>query len=278
VYRYDAAGKLLQSTFGADRILYRYDKLGRLDAVVINAASGEETISETYRYDEGTKRKFQKLSSPPAGVSAPCLYGVGVEGSTSAYPAPGGAAIIMTVFDESDRPVELQFQADTGRVLRRIVLRYDEAGNLLEETQKTQSDISMDDLPMPGQITEPQLDAMRRLMGEGWTRSYTYDELGRLVEDRTSTGSLGGEWTTLTYNQQGDRATETSHRSFARVDIQEDGTLVRNPEVTPMHHNELRYEYQYDDHGNWTERITSCRGPDQTFMVCSAERRTISYY
>src|SRR5439155_14081472 len=44
-------------------------------------------------------------------------------------------------------------------------------------------------------------------------------------------------------------------------------------------HKQVRYKYQYDTHGNWTERVVSVRleqNPD--FQRSNIERRKISYY
>jgi hypothetical protein len=40
-----------------------------------------------------------------------------------------------------------------------------------------------------------------------------------------------------------------------------------------------RYDYQYDSHGNWTERVGSYRiGSQPEFQRSNIERRTITYY
>ena len=49
------------------------------------------------------------------------------------------------------------------------------------------------------------------------------------------------------------------------------------PEEPIAQHN--RSDYQYDAHGNWTERVGSYRiGSQGEFQRSNVERRTITYY
>ena len=57
----------------------------------------------------------------------------------------------------------------------------------------------------------------------------------------------------------------------------ERGNLQASNEIST--HQQVRYLYQYDTHGNWTERVVSVRlerNPD--FQRSNIERRKISYY
>jgi hypothetical protein len=43
--------------------------------------------------------------------------------------------------------------------------------------------------------------------------------------------------------------------------------------------SEGRFSYQYDEHGNWIERVISGRfEPDKSFTVSSVDRRSLTYY
>jgi hypothetical protein len=57
----------------------------------------------------------------------------------------------------------------------------------------------------------------------------------------------------------------------------EDGVV--KSEEQPSRTQHARFEYQYDAHGNWTERIVSQRlEPNTVERRSNIERRTIAYY
>ena len=87
--------------------------------------------------------------------------------------------------------------------------------------------------------------------------SYTYDADGRMIRRLSQMGDFK-EDESKTYNAQGD----------------EDWTLtIRSG--SDDERSEFRYLYQYDSHGNWTERTTI--NTDQPGDP-NTKRRTLSYY
>jgi hypothetical protein len=67
-----------------------------------------------------------------------------------------------------------------------------------------------------------------------------------------------------------------------RVDVSRDMRIddgaVRSEE-RPPHVQHVRFEYRYDAHGNWTERIVWQRmEPNADERPSNIERRTIAYY
>ena len=62
------------------------------------------------------------------------------------------------------------------------------------------------------------------------------------------------------------------------MDIDDDG-VVRTIEEEPGVQQQNRYDYQYDSHGNWTERVGSYKiGSQPEFQRSNIQRRTITYY
>lgn len=56
-----------------------------------------------------------------------------------------------------------------------------------------------------------------------------------------------------------------------------DGVVVTEDEA-PLNY-ETRFEYKYDQHGNWTERVVSGRiDSESVFRRSNVERRVITYY
>jgi len=51
------------------------------------------------------------------------------------------------------------------------------------------------------------------------------------------------------------------------------------PALRSNEYSEVRHEYQYDEHGNWTEQRTSYRSaPDAGWTPGSVVRRTLTYF
>ena len=73
-----------------------------------------------------------------------------------------------------------------------------------------------------------------------------------------------------TYNDQGDVAAEIT-RSLPGA---------HEPEQTlPAQNSVAHFTYQYDDHGNWTEKIISTSSsPGAPFETTDTVRRTLTYF
>jgi YD repeat-containing protein len=70
----------------------------------------------------------------------------------------------------------------------------------------------------------------------------------------------------------------SEHRSDASREMRMDDGVVKT-EDTLSHVQHVRFQYQYDAYGNWTERIVSQRlEPNADMRPSNIERRTITYY
>jgi hypothetical protein len=90
--------------------------------------------------------------------------------------------------------------------------------------------------------------------------SYTYDADGRVIRRLSQIGDFKEE-ESKTFNEQGDL-------DWTRT------LMIRNG-IVDDELSEFRYLYQYDSHGNWTERTTV--NADHTDNP-NTQRRTLSYY
>ena len=95
-----------------------------------------------------------------------------------------------------------------------------------------------------------------QLQGLRMESSYVYDD-DRVIRRLTQMGNFKQD-ESMTYNEQGDEAWTV---------------MIRNG--VDDERSEFRYLYQYDSHGNWTERTTinTDRPGDP-----STQRRTLAYY
>jgi YD repeat-containing protein len=155
-----------------------------------------------------------------------------------------------------------------------ITTVYDGAGRLIEEAQHP---------PLPAGMLEKmgpeQIEAVQALFVGRWKRRHRYDVDGHRVETTTEFGPLGGERMTLAYNEHGDEVERIVVEFTRELSLDEKGRPIE-PDQPPVERRfEVRLEYQYDEHGNWTEQVVSSRQkPDEAFTVTNTERRTVAYY
>jgi hypothetical protein len=241
VCRYDDHGRLSQKQHqdpkASQLFSYHYDALGRLERVVARSATGADRVCESYQYAAAGRKTCTVYPDPVPpgniGVDMEAAFDISVEASS-----------ILTIFDERDRPVKRVFYGPNDVVERRVLMRYDTGGRLVEKGECEAEGIIREDL--------------RHL--------YRYDVEGRLVEKTMYYYGLWTYWKTFVYNDQGDVVEERHRRTGGMVEEggdQDWKTLSR---------------YQYDDRGNWVERVaeTVLRTGDRTLSMI--ERRSLNYY
>lgn len=266
-YDYTDSGRLLAIRHSSadgqtSRQDYEYDAAGRPARLVASDAAGQRHVAETYSYDAaGRKSKTVNVDreSQKPGVG----YFWGVEGVETSYSAQGCAAVI-THYDERERPSELVFRDAAGELLSRVSFRYDAAGRLIEEAQRTE----VRALParLLPDLTPGQFADLTRFLGAGKVpngTTYRYNERGCRVERVRRLGGVLADRETAVFNEQGDKIASTT----------EPGELAGSDAC------EALFRYQYDGHGNWVEKITEYRtGPQRDFNVSAIERRTLTYF
>lgn len=302
-WTYDSSGRLLTDTVrtasGAlTEKVYSYDDKGRLLRIV--EGSGDYT---SFRYDEeGGKTEIRELTPKADDQAGAKATGVDLifadaEG-TLGYGLDGirNASRVRTIWNERDQPTETHtFDAD-GHLLSRIARTYDEKhriiglqvtnedpGSLFPAKQiaemAAQSGVPLDEI-------KAQMEkAMSAMIGES-ARYFTYDAQGRRTKIVLRNTPLGEVSRTCSYNDQGDVVEErTTFTRDSRFPVgvpfhsDESGNLV--PEKPPsewppqpqLPESIVRYQYQYDNFGNWTEQtVTRSEGWEYT------RRRELTYY
>jgi len=241
-----------------------------------------------------------KLFNPHEVLHTQCPHGTQLSAGGG---IPFGGAI-MTIYDEADRPIEMQTRDANGQTISRIIRTYNAAGLLVEENPILENPAPMflDRIFDHGQdhpseaVIEALKEGLKMLMrGRAQPGTWhTYDAQHRVTSVHEI--NFAFERTTeFTCNEHGDKAEERrtiSGNSIAPIgvgfSIEGDGTLVPNkadagsPESpqSPFDSIEpsvLKYSYQYDDRGNWTELVINHNsgGGDSLLTV---SRRTITYY
>jgi YD repeat-containing protein len=270
-WAYDDAGRLMESNFQLNdgpiegRTLYFYDDIGRHVRTVELVRDGTPADSESCTYDAaGRKTKVRFLGAVGRKVS-----GYGVEGSEQAYPAPG-ATTMTTSYDERGLPGKVVFQDANGNMVTQVAFVRDGAGRLLSE-----------EVHLGGRSAFPELlekappgerDRMAALIQKVWggpfsATTYAYDAQGRMVERVRRSGTLRDERTTYRYEDRDDPAAATTENRNREARLDESGGVEYTPDKVTVSHG--RFEYVYDAHGNWTERVVS---------GSNIERRAITYH
>jgi hypothetical protein len=247
--------------------LLEYDSEHRLLRVTVTDRNGDPRVAESYSYDHDGKKKTSYIDPDLPQQDACCGPMFGVEGTDAGYAAPG-ARVITSIYDGNNRPIEHLFHDSNGELVSRIDLRYDDRGNLVEEVCTRQK------LPVEitAQLNEEQLEAMRKLFVLG--RRHHYDGQNRRIETSSIAPADDRDKTTFAYNDKGDVISEISESSRSEYDLEERGTITAKPDSTRSRRSETRIRYQYDTHGNWTEKIVETPGGP----VWSVDRRTILYF
>jgi hypothetical protein len=282
---YDDSGRLVETqTWMNDeprrRVLYAYDAAGRPSGAVDLAPDGTRREAETCRYDDdGRKTKVSFLADH--GTNAAISYAV--EGTEIAIGAP--AAVTSTVsYDDRERPAEVSFHDANQTLVRRIVFSRDRDGRVLTEVVHFGGTTPFTNvLPGADEVPTEEHAKMAALLANVFAEqtlmstSYAYDHAGRLMERVRRMGSLSEERTSFQYDDHDNPVEEISEDRGRSADIDDDGVLqVKEEEPRTQY---ARLDYQYDVHGNWTERVGWGRTDLQTdFQRSNIERRTFTYY
>lgn len=275
---YDSSGKFLKHAWGnvGDPItesVYSYDNQGRL-LTVTNSAKPQNPIS--FQYDDGGRKTKLQVSLPEDYRPNTAHAGTPFSVADSAPNLPGGGSA-TTFYDEQDRPTEVHIRDAQGELVSRAVRTYDKDGRVSEEhticdhpEKMFPSEVYADVLKAGVSIEEFRRQMMELMGGHAGPSSiaYIYDAKGRVTQIRRRI--FNHEHTTeIAYNEHGDKAVEIERR--ANVGGEDRPGLPS--------YSEVRYSYQYDNRGNWTEETVSYRSsPDEAFTSSTARRRQLTYY
>jgi hypothetical protein len=288
---YDAGGRLTEDQWWVNdvltrRVLHTYDVDGRLASSVTVDVDGTKREAELCRYDESGRKTRVVFLPVPESSGASCSTGscgtmYGVEGTDVAYSAPG-ATTSTTTYDEHERPSEVVFHDANDALVSRVVFSRDQDGRVLSERMQFAGARGLlgpaFDVNMPTDERASLMELLETVF-EDHTFSlatYAYDEKGRRIESVRRMGTLSEDRVTVRYDDF-DNPVEEVRSDVSREMRMDDGAV--KSEERPSHVQHVRFEYQYDAYGNWTERIVSQRmEPNTDEQRSNIERRTIGYY
>jgi len=240
--------------------VWEYDAAARIRRVLVRGADGRERVAESYGYDAtGLKTQTRHLESEECGSGF-----WGIEGTDASLDARGAVAI-TTFFDAEDRATTALFRDRSDLIVNRVDLRYDDAGNLIEEEAMSE--------PLP-----PGLAKLAGLGNEPMRRLFRYDERGRRIEMTIPFGPLGARKLVTSYNEHGDESRAFSYEEDREYEIDEGGHSSTAPVRVNVRRSWTRLSYRYDLHGNWIDQFVEGRtDADEEFFVSNRTYRTITY-
>jgi len=286
---YDASGHPLKTAWGKEgeatsETVYSYDDRGRMQSISYGGRPDNPVI---FRYDERGRKTKVQVSRPEDYRPNTAVAGSPLEVADMAPNLPGGGSA-TTVYDEHDRPAEVQVRDAQGELVSRAVRIYDAEGRVAEEKQILDNpemlfpaEVRAKMLEESGASREELREALRdqftKLMGgqaEPFSIAYSYDAQGRVRQTRRRIYNQE-DMIETTYTKHGDTLAEITRST--RLSSANEQSL---PTAGLSTYSEVRHSYEYDDRGNWTEEIVSYRSsPDGVFSNPSSERRrTLTYY
>ena len=281
-YEYDGSGRLLKIASGLEgkaftETSYSYDQQGRLVSIRDSARPESPVI---FSYDERGRKTKTEISRPADYRPNTMIAGSPFEAAARAPNLQGGGTS-TTIFDERDRPTEVQVRVPNGELLSRTLRTYDAEGHVIEEKEIMENPELGFPLEDPAETPEESglsadhrrqalREAILKFMGgpEQYWFSNRYDTRGRLSHTSFRAFRHQGEIET-TYNEHGDRESAIGQGSGSDPNTGDPSTS----------YSETRYSYQYDQHDNWIEKVESQRSsPDGPFQSSPILKRTLAYY
>jgi hypothetical protein len=288
-YVYDAGARLtaIESRSNSSpktRMEFRYDDSGRPVETTLIGPDGTRQQAETFTYDRNgrkTRVQYRGFGGLPDDVDHESQgWQRFVPHGSEPMPSP----ITTVVYDAGNRPTEVLIHNASHELQYRVTLTRDQQGRLLT-ADTTFAGISA---LLPGVEKEienasvedrAKMEAMLEATFERQTFlsvRFSYDSAGRLAEETFRMGTLMEEVKTYRYDKSGALVEEASVTRSQTIDG--DGPEVRAKAGEEQGHR-TGYDYQFDTHGNWTERVTTSQCRDAGDSRWSAvERRAFTYY
>ena len=163
------------------------------------------------------------------------------------------------IFDSANRPLEVLTYTATHLLRTRATFSRDGEGRMLagevtyENLEAFLEQTEWDGTPEPPERRRERRRWLQRntLNRTLFTRTFKYDDKGRLVESAERRGTYSEKWQTFRYDNFGSVIeTSTSHSASQAG---KSGSIA----LGYQDRETLSYTYRYDRRGNWTKRVTT---------------------
>jgi YD repeat-containing protein len=283
-YTYDSAGRLLKKTTTnsgspVSESNYHYDQKGRIISI-----TGDPLGTSTFEYDDnGHKTRIVSAPSKPL-VPEGTQYIVPMPETEDPYlPMPTSGHVKIS-YNEQDQPVEWQVSDANGNLVNRLIRTYHENGRLAELRYTIENlqyllpaEVQQELMGEPGAVEE-MLPQLTKLLGEQrnfMRMTYIHDIDGRLIEQHRYIGHSMEQTTKIVYNNHSDKLEERQFTTGDPNPPRDSQSGEPQSAAPPSQQSQVRYSYEYDTFGNWTEQaISSSTSPNDVTVT----RRSIIYY
>jgi YD repeat-containing protein len=284
---YDSEGHLLRAAWndqaGERSTIYNYDSQGRLTSI-----TGQGDWTTTFEYDDqGPKTRIVKSTREASTAENRSPFGVSIDTGDDLFIAPPPGGSVKTSYNERDQALESRVYASDGELMSRLTRAYDAKGRVAELSYVIENlGLMFSPETRERAAAEPgALEELSRPMVMVRI-SYSYDDQNRVAEKHDHTGFARETVTKITYNDHGDEieeiSTATGHLNPPESEAGGGGSSssgALRPKPLPDEHTDVRFDYQYDSVGNWTEKtVSSPADGDKPARTWSVTRRTITYY
>lgn len=283
---YSNSGQLLKAASGTEgqalsETHYSYTSERKLESITSDDKGGTPIL---FRYDEhGQKTKIQ--TSRPSDYRPNMVSGGSPFEALDFPPNLPGGGTATTIYDEYDRPIEVQVRDANGELVTRALRTYDAEGRVTDEKQVHDNLVTMfppearqkilDESGLSAEQLQQELHAQLTTLMNGRDEAYSvsnqYDSNGRLVHTDRRIFNMDDDIDT-TYNDHGDKESEITLSTRPSSENPSTDAGARS-------YSEAHYSYQYDQHGNWTEQTIEYRSsPVAAYQTSMVIKRSLTYY
>lgn len=283
-WSYDGAGRIIEVRRWSDSwsTLTRclYDAQGRPLRTIDVGLDGKEREAETWGLDEqGRSTKVQFL---PAVATAPAdKYDFD---EMVAFHFDAQTAVTATsIYDRDWRLIEVRYHDQGHQPLFYVTLTRDNDGRIVSmEIRFTGlaslwKDLEQDLAQKPEEEQRRLREALDMTFDDHRFMSVSYerDSSGRVLTSTRRMGTLDETRSTYTYDIYGNVLECLEEHTDARLEVRDAGPIVRHEGQSTHQHQ--RFDYVYDVHGNWTEKV-SWMDTGEDVTRASIEHREFTYY
>lgn len=194
-----------------------------------------------------------------------------------------GVVDTIAEYDSADRPTVVSLLDAQHEVVRRVLFSRDDGGRI-SQVQVLVGNAMDAAMKQALTLASPEdRDRFQAILAAVMpanvflTVDYTCDDRDRVAALRRTMGALSEESVVYTYDEMDNVVEEHTRSSSRDGSVGDDGRLRTSNES--FNEEWVRYEYRYDDRGNWIERIVLSRhAPERECHRLSIERRTITYF
>jgi YD repeat-containing protein len=283
IYTYDGHGRLVETRWVGRtyRTVFEYDTSGRPLKTLLAPDDGSSAVMESFTYDAlGLKTKVDFLMVPGDRVNYDTALG-----ESELFVNVPGAISATTIYDAQARPVETRYHDASHVLIHTATVTRDREGRVtFVESRFTGT------IPMPGgfeehlaSLSEEDREKLERLMNTAFgdsaftTLAYEYDQKGRPAVKTMTMGALSQMRTTFVYDAHDNPIEQADENRSHDLNLDDSGEVVETEASVST--QRIRFEYIYDDHGNWTEKISSAEFSQGDESVRSGiERRRLTYW